>query len=282
MSSLLMYYYVNCWNKNGIRHVMDAIERHDLDWLKQLSDYGAMLHHNEANQYLRHLLLRSDHYQDRRNMSYLCSLDSSVWVRPLYLEPPIALAVRLNNIHIVEYLLSQNIDVNACQGNGNTLLHLAVKNRNVDMIQLLLNHHADPNIPNILGVTAIWDVIADNYNIVELLMKHGAKVTYKNFEGWTLLHEISYQNNFCALPMLLEHGCEINTRDWDGKTLLYNALFFNHDKIKCDDIRTLLKHGADPTIAERRGDTPIKKAQKYKLTEINELFDAWLIENLLD
>jgi hypothetical protein len=223
MSSLMMWYYVNRWNNNGIRHVMDAIERHDLDWLKQLADYGATLDHNETHTYVH----RID--DANRNNSHMFCLPDPVWIRMLFLEPPIALAVRLNNILIVEYLLSKDINVNSIQANGNTLLYIAVKNRNYDMIQLLLDHKANPNIPNLLGTTPIWDVIADDkhHTLVDMLLAHGATVTYKNFDRQTLLHQMArYSNQYKALPILLENGCKINDVDHHGYTPLYYSLFF--------------------------------------------------------
>lgn len=271
----MMTYYVNRYNNYGIRYVMDAIETNDLERLKQLADYGATLHHTDANKYFVQIQ-RTD-----REMCHTTWLSKPVWERPLYLEPPICLAVRMNDYNIVEYLLSKNIDVNSIQANGNTLLYLAVKNRNYTMVTLLLNHNANPNIQNVVGKTPIWDVIADNehYKMVELLLKHQASTLIRNIHGQTLLHEILYNNQYYALPILIEKGCDINAVDHDGYTPLARAIYFKCETINPNIVKQLLKYGADPTIPNKFKVTAI---MMVKSSEIKNIFERWLIDNLLD
>ncbi len=277
--NFVMTYYVNRWNDHGIRHVMDAIERDDIKWLKRLVEYNATVHHTYANKYTQRI------EWSERKYSHLFSLSTDVWTRPLYLEPPISLAVRLDKIAIVEYLLSKGIDPNAIQANGNTLLHLAVINRNYDMVRILLNHRANPNLPNLRGQTAIWEVIADDdhYELVKILLNSKALIAYKDIDGQTLLHKMAgYSDNYQSLPMLLEQGCQINAVDNNGYTPLYYAIFHKQKNSKLEQISELLKQGADPTILTRSKESAFMMAKTRDLKDISELFDNWIIENLLD
>lgn len=53
------------------------------------------------------------------------------------------LAVSLNNKEVVEKLILAKANVNCKDTNGDTVLHLAVKNNNLPIIKLLFSYSAD-------------------------------------------------------------------------------------------------------------------------------------------
>ena len=61
-------------------------------------------------------------------------------------------AVIDNYPEIVKYILDKGADVNKQNDNGDTALHIAAKNDNVEIIELLIKNKAALDIPNKEGV----------------------------------------------------------------------------------------------------------------------------------
>jgi len=107
-------------------------------------------------------------------------------------------AVENNDIDLVRQLLDQGADINFQSdgyNNGSTALSLASGDGHTDMVELLLDHRADPNIPDNHGGTAlIWaaadDVVGPRKEIVEivkLLLDNGANPNIQDQWGNTAL-----------------------------------------------------------------------------------------------
>ncbi|WP_039458752.1 ankyrin repeat domain-containing protein [Candidatus Jidaibacter acanthamoebae] len=64
------------------------------------------------------------------------------------LTTPLHLAVDINKLSIVEYLLQHKAFLDVRDSEGNTPLHLAVINKNIEVISCLVKHGANNRIPN--------------------------------------------------------------------------------------------------------------------------------------
>jgi ankyrin repeat protein len=128
-----------------------------------------------------------------------------------------------------------------------TPLFRAVQLNDIDVVQVLLDHGADPNI-NTMGYTPFGLVSGNGPNgrgggqtanplMMDLLAKHGADVNaritgtlsfsfqigYGNQnngvnakEGTTALHEAARSGNLDLVKHLLDLGADPNLKDWDG------------------------------------------------------------------
>ena len=92
--------------------------------------------------------------------------------------------------------------------------------------------------------------MTDNFEIAELLIKHGADVNNQNNNGETALFKTRRTK---IAKLLIEHGADVNIQDNTGQT----ALFFKYDP---DIIELLIKHGADVNIQDNNGQTAAMKA----------------------
>jgi cytohesin len=131
------------------------------------------------------------------------------------------------------------VDPNIQDENGETPLHYAAWEGRLKVVKLLLEHGADPNVQDKDGETplhlAAWD---GHLDVVELLLEHGANPNIQeNKYGKTPLHY--------AVSRCLENKF--------GRTLLHFTVSRRH----VDVARVLLDHGADPTISDNEGMTPL-------------------------
>lgn len=86
------------------------------------------------------------------------------------------LACKNKKVRMAEFLIKQNIEVNAQNNDGLTPLMVAVFYQQYDICKLLLEHGADPNIADVDGVVPL-DIafFQKQEDISKLLISHGAK-----------------------------------------------------------------------------------------------------------
>lgn len=61
---------------------------------------------------------------------------------------PLMMAVRRDNINLIDFFIENNADLNMFDPEGNTALIVAAKNHKDDIFELLLKSGADPSINN--------------------------------------------------------------------------------------------------------------------------------------
>jgi ankyrin repeat protein len=80
-----------------------------------------------------------------------------------------------SNLDMVAWGIGRGLSVNGRNDRGQTPLYWAVIEYDVDIVELLLKHDADPNIPSNIGRYPLQFVIQDyDRNIVILLLEYGA------------------------------------------------------------------------------------------------------------
>ncbi|XP_078389401.1 NF-kappa-B inhibitor beta-like [Cetorhinus maximus] len=89
---------------------------------------------------------------------------------------PLHVAVLLNDFHIVEYLLSFEVDINAKERHaGQTALHLAVEQQNQQIVKLLLDKRADVHAQMYGGFTPIFRAMYQpDFCIIQMLRDYGS------------------------------------------------------------------------------------------------------------
>jgi ankyrin repeat protein len=102
---------------------------------------------------------------------------------------PVLLAyVWRNDKERTHKLLVRGADVNVQDADGDTALHGAAENGNVEIITMLLDKGANPNVKNKLGGTPLmWAAVFGNDDAARLLLKRGADPALKDNDGITAL-----------------------------------------------------------------------------------------------
>uniref|UniRef100_A0ABD2XL08 Uncharacterized protein n=1 Tax=Trichogramma kaykai TaxID=54128 RepID=A0ABD2XL08_9HYME len=132
----------------------------------------------------------------------------------------------------------QTVDVDARDDFGRTPLHLAVRDKNEKLAELLLRRGANPNRTKSGGLTAL-----------HIMCKEG--------QGDDDIYNDYVDEEFVELFFKINHEMQLSVKvdavDEKGNTPLYYALHSGAGKV----VELLLRNGADPNLADAEGLTPL-------------------------
>jgi len=217
------------------------------------------------------------------------------------------------NRDIIHELLRRGANINKQTLSGMTVLMVAAQ-ESPDSIRFLLENGADPNIIDNnfyspLDYACSYEIEANvrvlaevsnlnlqvgptrettlmtqakiNSTFVQILCQTGrANLELKNSQGDTALQCAAGEGSVQAVSILCEAGADVNTRDNQDSTPLINTVLSLQDAnakplgLVKQIIRTLLEHGADPTLTDNKGRTFIDCAAEDIQEEIQAIVDS--------
>ena len=145
----------------------------------------------------------------------------------------------------------------------------ALREGNTPKIEKLLESGLDPNFKDGSNRNVSWSPLsrANNKEVAKLLLDHDADPNFKFDEGGDALYwtAIGYgPEDSEILETLLEYKADPNHQSKYGYTALHAA----SRNSKLDNVRVLLRYGADPRIRTCCGQTPRNATRN---TEIKKL-----------
>lgn len=148
-------------------------------------------------------------------------------------------------------------EVNARDGQGRALLHLAAWNQDADKTSLLLQQGADVNATDNNGRTPLFDSLGD-IEVAGALLRHGADVNAKDDCGHTARHFAaewgSRSGRLEVAALLLDHGADVDARNKNRDTpLLTVVLGAQNNEWRSDVMKLLLEYDADANVKNSRG-----------------------------
>ena len=220
-------------------------------------------------------------------------------------QSPLHMAVIESRWKVVGVLLGNDGVPNAQDLAGNTPLHVAPS---ASMMALLLDDgRANPNIPNMDGDTALHFAVRKlDEEAVDVLLRHGANVNNADNTKWyTPLHLIAqadlddraklelppdeYQEEketrmtiaslLCTTSDPSPQEPDLDYQDWEGNTPLHHVVMLTSE-IAAAMMTVFLEKGANPRIANKRGQTPLHllchNESLRKLTTFQEMMHDML------
>jgi ankyrin repeat protein len=175
---------------------------------------------------------------------------------------PLDAALCRNKFPVAELLLKHGCRVDVRDTINQTALHKTIGRHDkvtIDQVQFLLDHGAGVNAQR----DDLWTPLHlalqfGELNVARMLLDHQADVNAQNADGQAPLHLLSAtQDEEIGLDLarlLLQRGANVNERDKDNATPLHLASYYKNHEI----VRVLLDHGADTTMENDRGESPLQ------------------------
>ncbi|EWG51413.1 hypothetical protein FVEG_16788 [Fusarium verticillioides 7600] len=161
------------------------------------------------------------------------------------MSSPLHIAVAAQNLLGCELLLDAGCQVNAEDKDGSTALSIAADLNDLDMVECLISHGADPSRPDYetpLHIAVDWG----NFDMVEIILssRFFSDIDAKGEKGFTALGIAATTGRLDIVSMLLDHGADPNMRTGphNSGAPLHIAANKGHRSIVIE----LLKRGADP------------------------------------
>ncbi len=202
---------------------------------------------------------------------------------------PILNSVGYDNLEVAKTLIKYGANLDLQNTGGFTALHVAVMNKNVDLVKVLLEANTDPDIqtyennttPLFMGIghrVNINDITACTSNIkkknditvqiVKLLLKYKADPNILNTNGTSPLMVASRIGDIEMVNLLLKAKARMDIQENTGLTALMSASHANHLEI----CKTLLDHAADVNyISTNNRSTALSEAITNNNLEIVKL-----------
>lgn len=153
-------------------------------------------------------------------------------------------------------LLQRGMDINTADPAGNSLLMIAARNGNVELLEFLLKNRAGVNRRNRFGDTAILlAAIKGNLGAVRLLNQHGGLL---ESGGWNVLHYAIFGQNPELLVWVIAQKPNLDARAPNGQTALMLAAKLGN----LEFVKYLIDGDADMDLADFEGASAIALARK--------------------
>ncbi len=163
-----------------------------------------------------------------------------------------------NDINMIKFLIKNGANINNIDKYGSSIFHGMVQNKSQDiewLVLLSLKYGADINAKDMYGETPLHIAVCDRkIEMINLLIKNGANPRIVDNDGNLPLHSLfrkSFQNykSWATFDILFPYCGDINAVNSAGNTFLH----ISDKSIKVMDF--LLNKGANPNIINNIGET---------------------------
>jgi len=184
------------------------------------------------------------------------------------------LAAEQGNTDAVIQWLEQGASIDARDSRGRTAILAATHGNHPETVQALIEEGANIHIQDHQQDNPFLYAGAEGLlDIVKLLIDAGADPTITNRYGGVALIPASEHGYVEVVRELLTRtSIDVNHVNNLGWTALMEAIILNNGGPKQQEvIQLLIEHGADTTIPDKNGVTPLEHAKNRHFTEIERL-----------
>ncbi len=177
----------------------------------------------------------------------------------------------------VKQLLHEGASINATDDQGTTAVLAATYSNEVETVRLLIEKGADINKQdNRLDNVLLYAGAEGLLDIVKLALEANADTSLTNRFGGTALIPAAERGHVDVVKELLTNSDtdvnHINNLHWTA--LMEAVVLSDGGKAHQEIIQLLIKYGADVTIADKDGVTPLEHAKNKGFHNIVKLLEA--------
>lgn len=121
------------------------------------------------------------------------------------------------NTLVVKRLIATHTDVNTCDDQQRTPLHLACQHHHTEIATLLLESGADVSATDLNESTPLHQAAsAGQATLVTAILARGGDANSKDKDGWTPLHHAAHVGSQAIAESLIEHGANCIAHNAQG------------------------------------------------------------------
>ncbi len=179
------------------------------------------------------------------------------------------LAVERSEIEIVKVLLENGAKPDIKDSEGYTPLQIACSNGNIAIVEILLSCGANPDLPiEHIGSTTLHEAVSSgSLEVVEIIYKKMVEknqINAQDSKGWVPLH-YACQNGYAAIvDFLLQQHAQVDMQISSGRNALHLAAFEGHT----DCAKLLIENNCKVDIQDEEGWTAVVLASQQGHSEI--------------
>lgn len=170
--------------------------------------------------------------------------------------------------NFAKIILSESVDVNALNADFESALYLAVKAKDKDIVERLIEKGANTNgiEDRTVGLPLKTAIQNNQHDIALLLMRHGASWGHVDIPLKSITETILATGNPDLIEAAIE-SADINMTDTQGQNWLHSAIKNNQP----EQVSALLKKGASVVVANEEGKSPLILALESQQNDITAL-----------
>jgi len=188
---------------------------------------------------------------------------------------PLFWAASNGHLEIVRVLL-KNDQWNVPNFIGDSVLHVAVRKRQLNIISELILRGAMIDIQNNEGETPLHIAVIEGYiEIVKYLLEAGARADLFTIDGCSPIHYSAFTSSYEILKIITKQSLHyLNSQDEYGDTVVHWAVRENDRQI----LKMLFQLGAACHILNNDAETPLTLAENLKHQSLIPLIKTALIQ----
>lgn len=184
-------------------------------------------------------------------------------------DRPITIALRNRNKDMIRLLVDLGVNINSigCAFKNTTALEYAIENLDLEIVKFLIDLGAEINLANVqkdMRVPLHLAVEVGKKDIVEYLIDRGANINSRDVKGMAPLHYAIKKGDVQIVNLLLDKGADIEIVDKNRKTPLLFSIVENKPDISI----CLIDRGANTQVKDKNGNGVLHLCAEKGLLEL--------------
>lgn len=169
-------------------------------------------------------------------------------------DTPLHVCARTGKPEMARLLLSRGADKDALGSEGGTPIYWAAREGHIAVARVLLDAGADLTLRRLSAVSPLDTAAAKGHtDIMKLFIEAGADVNGADPDGRPALHFAAFWNQLGAVNMLMGAGADVRSTDTWGSTALCHAAC----RYNVELVLALLRSGAGVNVLDQNHRTPL-------------------------